>query len=169
VDSKGTVNNRIGFSKGNQITSKIIMWLSSGSVSHAFMIYFDEDFKADYIFEATTQCIRIVPLGVYKKKYNIVAVYTPLHPLENGFVELGKWLGAKYDFTGLFSFIFVILGRIFKYRWRNFLASSDAMFCSEAVSNVLRWSKYPGFHYSPDMVSPEDLLNFCKKNMESVR
>lgn len=158
------MNDRIGFSKGRQFVSHIIMWLTGGKVSHTFIIYFDEDFQADYIFEATTWGIRIVPYDAFAKKYNVVAVFKPQYPLDKGFVELGKWLGRKYDFSGLIGMIFVLFGRWIRHKWFNPMASSKAMFCSEAVSNVLLWSGYPGFNFRPDTVSPKELMDFCKSH-----
>lgn len=162
------MNDRIGFSRGKQIISHIIMWATGGKVSHAFIVYFDEDFQADYIFEATTWGIRIVPFETYKKKYNVVAVYSPGHPLTRGFLELGLWIGRKYDFTGLVGMLFVLFGRFLQCKWKNFMAAPKAMFCSEAVSNVLLWSNYPNFNLDPGTVDPKQLMNFCNEHMIKV-
>lgn len=70
-------------------------------------------------------------------------------------------LGEVYDYKGLFGMAWVELGRWLKKKWVNPWQSSDAMFCSELVAQVLKDSNYPGAEqFDPGSTDPEQLLRF---------
>jgi hypothetical protein len=162
-------NDRIGFSTSNQLISRAIRWFTKSETSHVFFIYYDEDFKGDFVFEATEPEVRIFPWPAFKKENTIVDVFIPLYPLDKGFEAMGQRLGYHYNFWGLIGMIWVLIGRLLGYQWRNPLTSKKAEFCSEGVSYVLLWSNYPGFDGIPDTKDPQQLLEFCRKNMLKLK
>lgn len=158
---------RIGFSTTNAPLSRLIRWLTKSAVSHTWLVYYDEDFGQDMVLEATLTGVRLVPYDVFKRHNKLVTEVRPVTvPLQAGLAEVGRWLGAHYDFGGLLGMAVVLLGRSLKRRWRNPLRSSRAMFCSELVAVALKASKYPGTDsWVPSQVDPDTLY----KHVLSVR
>ena len=155
------MNDRIGFSTGTRMLSRIIRWFSRSSVSHAWLLYWDVDFNRDMVLESTLEGVRIIPFDVFQKHNKIIKVFTPSFSLKVGWAKVGEHLGECYDFTGLLGMIFVILGRWFKRRWRNPWNSTKGLFCSEFVASVLQWSQAPNTEYwDPSIMTPEDLYEY---------
>ena len=141
------MNDRVGFSTGKSLLSRIIRWLTQSSVSHAWLLYFDVDFGCDMVLESTLEGVRIIPYDVFKKNNIIVKVAIPSCNLKQGLAKAGSILGEHYDFTGLFGMLWVLFGRWFKKKWQNPLDNAHSLFCSEFVARVLWWSSYPGTEY----------------------
>lgn len=160
--------DRIVFSAGNSWLSKAIMWFTRGKASHSFFVYYDQDFEADMILEATggpmSGGFRIIDYEDFKKKNKIILEHEARHDLSVGFKKSRKWLGAQYDLGGLIGFIWVLLGRWLRKTWHNPFCSSRALFCSEAVARVCQWSSYPGFEeVDPETMSPQDLIDIFEQ------
>jgi len=118
------------------------------------------------VMEATEVGFRYIPFSVFSGKNDVLEVITPPHPLDKGVHMANAWLGESYDFVGLFSTFFVIVGRWLKRKVKNPGQSSRAMFCSEAVTRVIQASEYPGtVDLDPASVTPQDLLDLLKKDL----
>ena len=145
--------------------SRIIRWFTKSRVSHATLLYFDTDWGGDFVMEATEGGVKITPFLKFSAKNDLVRIFTPKQPLDAGLTEAANnWLGDQFDYIGLLGMILVYLGHIFRMTWRNPFASPHAMFCSEFVARVLKWSEYPGTEdMDPTSVSPEDLLEFFER------
>lgn len=155
---------RVGFSTTSHWTSRLIRWFTNAVVSHAWVLYWDEDFETECVLEFTEGGCRITTYVGFKKKNQIVKVWTPTKSLRPGFVKMATHLEEGYDYLGLFGMAWVMLGRWLKHKWKNPLASSSKAFCSEAVVQVLVWAEYPGLeHTDPHTTSPEDLLQFAMR------
>jgi hypothetical protein len=163
---------RVGFSTTNAWLSRLIRKLSRSRVSHAFLVYGDVDFGRDMVMEAVGNGFRIVPYSGFEKHNTVVAQITPAFPIEKGLQEAVNWLGAGYDTGGLVGMAWLMVKRWFRLRarsvrTRNPLASSRALFCSEAVARACLWSEYPGFDLDPESTSPQDLLEFFERERDS--
>jgi hypothetical protein len=113
------------------------------------------------VMEATEGGFRIVPLDKFSKHNDLVAIKTPKHSIDSAILAAVDWLGDHYDYSGLVGMVVVIVGRWFKRKWKNPLASSKSMFCSEAVCRGLKVMSYPGTEsMEPQTTEPEDLLKF---------
>lgn len=158
-------STRVGFSTSTtNILSRVIRWFTKSRVSHAFLVYYDQDWSRDMVLEATLGGFKVVPFDKFRQSTTVVAVFEPKHSVEAGLKEAVEWLGTDYDYTGLFGMIFVVMGRWFRLKWRNPWASSKAMFCSEAVARVLRGAGYPNTETMViEETTPEDLLVFFEK------
>lgn len=156
------MTTRIGFSVSNSWISKIICWFTKGRTSHTFLIYYDIDFERDMVMEATEGGYKITPFSKYQK--DTIAIFEPKQSIEYGLKKSIDNLEEKYDYIGLIGMMWVCLGAFLKRKWRNPLASSKAMFCSEAIVKVLQWSNYPGSEqFESFSTTPEDLLVFFEK------
>ena len=154
---------RVGFStRTKNIFSRLIRWLTGSKTSHTWLLFEDSFFCLPMVMEATETGFRLIPYDNFKAEGNdIVAVIEPPYPLDEGVQQAARWLGERYDFTGLLGSVIVLLGRWFKRKWKNPLAASKAMFCSEAVVWVMRAAKYPGSEaFDPEATTPQDLLDF---------
>lgn len=153
---------RVGFSTTNALLSRLIRRLTGSKVSHAFLVYRDVDFEREMVMEAVGAGFRIVPLDKFRRHNEVVAIFTPRHPIDEGLRSAVDWLGESYDAGGLVGMALLLVARWLRLRLRrrNLLASSRSLFCSEAVARACRASRYPGFPLDPETTTPEDLFGF---------
>lgn len=157
------MSTRIGFSTSKTSwISRIIRWFTRSTVSHCFIVYWDDEWKRDMVMESEGGlggCVRIVKFN--PDSANIVKLIAPKHDIEVGMNKMVDRLGEIYDYGGLFGMAWVEIGRWLKKKWSNPLHSSKAMFCSELVAQVLLDSNYPGAsQFVPSETDPEMLLRF---------
>jgi len=155
------MKDRIGFSSSRTLGSWLIRKLTKSSASHTFLIYFDKDFQQDMVLEATTLWgVRIIALVEFQRTHNIVETIPLTHSVDLGIRRAGRELGSPYDYTGAIGMLWVLLGRWLGAKWRNPLQSAHALFCSELMAKILRWSAYPRFPLQPSNATPQKLLAF---------
>lgn len=158
----------VGFStaKGlGGLMSRLICWMDGSPASHAWVVYFDAALACWVVLEAHATGFRAVPYEVFRRQNNVVKVMQPAHPISSGLPAAAQWLGSHYDFAGLLGMAWVVLGRIFKQRWRNPLRSTKSQFCSEAVARVLFAAKYPHADtIQPDDCGPKDLIDLLERD-----
>ena len=161
------MKTRIGFSRARGLPgllSRLICFISGSPASHAWILYYDQDFKMDMVMEASEFGFRLEPFRVFRQKNEIVEIYEPRYPVDGGLAAAADWLGAEYDFAGLLGMTVVELGRRLKKRWRNPFRGQKTQFCSEAVCRMLRAASYPGAdQLEPDDCDPGDLISLLKK------
>lgn len=156
----------IGFSTSKTSwISRIIRWFTNSTVSHCFIVYYDNEWNKYMVMESEGGlggAVRIV--NFRDDNPGIVKLFKPKHNIEYGMNNMVDHLGEVYDYGGLFGMAWVILGRWLKKKWQNPLHSSKALFCSELVAQVLIDSNYPGaFALNPPTTDPEILLRFFEE------
>lgn len=166
------MTTRIGFSTPKRFNpvSWLVRKVTGSPCSHAFFIYFDKEWQADFVMEAHEMGFRIVPLAHFEKKNEIVASFIPRWEIDTGmrWVAL-EYLGRPYDFGGLFGMAVVLFGRWLKRKWKNPLESAKAMFCSEAVVVAMQKSAYPKTEVlDAHSTAPRALLEFFTKEASSA-
>lgn len=158
------MTTRIGFStpKGFNPVSWAVRTLTGSPASHAFFIYHDRDWDCDCVLEAHELGFRLVSLEQFEKRNEIVATFNPCYPIDVGVASVAReFIGSIYDFGGLIGFVFVMVGRWFRRKLRNPLASHHALICSESIVLALQRSKYPEAEtLDLEGTSPQDLLKF---------
>ena len=170
MEKTAVQTDRIIFTAGVGVISRIIQWFTRSkkdrlTPSQCAWVYYDVDFKTDCVLEANEKGFALSTAANAINEKHIVAVATSEHDLSVGFREAAKWLGSKYDFGGLFGFVWVLLGRWLRRKWHNPWSRSKALFCSEAMVRILQWSGFPGSaQLDAPTVSPEDLLLFCENS-----
>lgn len=155
----------IGFSTPRRfnVLSWAIRKITGSRASHAWLRVVDPLFHLDMVMEAHTTGMRLIPRAVFEKGNAVVALAYPQGDFSTALGKAGKFLGRKYDFEGLLGMAWVLLGRWLHRKWRNPLNSTKALFCSEAVVEMLQAAKYPGAErLAADSTSPEDLLEFLQ-------
>jgi hypothetical protein len=158
------MTTRVGFS-----TPKIfnpLSWLvrkvTGSSASHAFFVYWDQDFDLDMVMEAHEFGFRLTPFALFEKKNHVVGLYRPNKSIDVGLKYVAQnYLGTVYDYGGLLGQIAVQLGRWFKRKWLNPFRGSKNVFCSEAVCIAMQHSPgYEDFKEDPDSVDPQTLMQY---------
>jgi hypothetical protein len=154
------MNNRVGFSTTTSWISRLIRAFTKSRVSHAWLLYYDEDFGRDMVMESTLEGFRIVPYDKFAAQNKVVAIFKPedQYAFNQGFLKIIDWLGTAYDFRGLFGMLWVLMGRFMKKKFRNPMGNAHTMFCSEVIVRVME--RYPDTEFlDPEGVSPEDLMH----------
>ncbi len=99
----------------------------------------------------------------FRAKNRIVSLIPIQHDLTPGMRWAAESFGERYDYGGLFGMVVVVAGRFFHRRWRNPIGSRHALFCSEAVAEILKRSGYPGAEaFVPEETTPEQILKFLE-------
>ena len=166
------MNTRVGFSTPRHFNpvSWLVRLLTGSACSHAFFIYYDDEWCQDFVLEAHEFGFRVVLLARFQKKNDIVAIFKPKTSIETGvqFVAV-EYLGSTYDYGGLLGTLVLLLGRWLHRKWRNPWSSARAVFCSEAVTLALQKAGYAGADQliSQD-TTPQDLLEFFTREAHRV-
>lgn len=153
---------RIGFSTNpTNLLSRAIRWFTESRVSHTFFIV--DWGGSEVMVEAHWNGFRVLDFKQWRREKpgQLVAIVEPHEDLTPSFEALIPYLGQPYDVGGLFGMAWVLAcGRFLQRKVNNPWDSHKALFCSEAVAQVLTWSRYPGWHTLAENVSPDDLLEF---------
>lgn len=156
------MSTHIGFStpKTFNPVSWLVRTVTGSKVSHAFFVYDDVDFGMQMVMEAHELGFRLTPFEHFKKKNKLVALFTPVKPIDIGLKFVAqRYLGTMYDYGGLIGETVVMLGRWLKRKWKNPLRGSKNVFCSEAVCIAMQKSPgYEDFQEDPDSVDPQTLM-----------
>ena len=158
----------IGFStpkKWNPL-SWLIKKLTKSEVSHAWLLVDDPVFGVRMVMDSHLTGLRLIPFEHFLEGSTVLALVVPQWDLDQGLLKQSKDIGDGYDVWGLAGVAYVRLMWIwFRSKVRSPLRSPGALFCSEAVTRVLQFSKYPESEIlDPEGVSPEDLLTFFKNS-----
>lgn len=156
------MTTRVGFStpKGFAPASWLVRKLTKSEWSHAFFVYFDQDWGADMVLEASAVGFRILPLEKYVKK-NHCRLLVPAKPIDEGVKKVAlTFVGDRFDYEGLLGMVVPVVGGWLKRKWRNPFRSADKVFCSESVALAARLSPgYLGGLPETD-VTPQQLLEW---------
>lgn len=154
---------RVGFSTPRAFNpvSWLVRKFTGSRASHAFFVYFDENFDMEVVLEAHELGIRLLPLKHFERSNRIVKLVAPTHPIDEGLRKVGqRYLGSAYDFAGLIGMALVMFGRWLERRWKNPFRGSKSVYCSESVIMAMKASPgYESLSLSTES-SPQDLLNY---------
>lgn len=166
----------ICFSRSGSLLSRAIRWVTGGKFSHAYLMWEEptlgwvrmEAGWSGYHLTLAPRPIKdfeILRLGEVSAVHREVAL-----PLENDYLPVvrraASWLGAPYDYTGAAGFLWTALGNAVSGRWwRNPLSSPRALFCSEAIAQVLKDQGHKALvDVDPSTVSPQRLLDLLTQD-----
>lgn len=139
-----TVN--ILFAEGHKPFSRLIMYVTWSRFSHVGMI----DSSGEYVYEAEAfMGVVKTPISDFINRYKgrVVRVSYKCPRPEKAFAFIDEQLGKKYDYRGIFGFIF-----------RTSWQSKNSWFCSELLSKALEEGGNPLFREDYDSrITPEDL------------
>lgn len=156
----------IGFStpKKWKLLSWAIKLLTKSEVSHAWFLVDDPVFGIRMVMDSYLTGLRLIPLEHFLEGNRIVYFATPLWNLDKGLLFQAREIGDDYDLWGLAGMAYVsLMLRWFGMKVRNPLAKPGAMFCSEAVMQVLQFSDFPDAKaYDSESITPGELLQFFK-------
>lgn len=152
----------IGFSTGKHSPiSAAIRYMTHSKVSHAYLIYDDEDLGDRYILEADIGGFQPDRYSIFKRKNTVVAE-VPITLYPGTLQAADKMVGVVgYDYSGLVGEFFVKLARWGGKKISNPIHNPHSMFCSEAMVHVLQQGKVPGAdQLVPQNTDPQALLDF---------
>lgn len=154
----------IGFStvRKNPI-SALIRWATGAKASHVWLLV--RLFGVLTVIEASEKgFIPSMSYARFAKKNDVVSVVVVEHDMHVGLSWAAQHFGERYDAAGLFGMLWVMIGSWFHRRWRNPTDDRKALFCSEAIAEVLRRSNYPGAEtFVPQETTPKQLYDFFEK------
>jgi hypothetical protein len=157
----------VGFTTTDSLLSRVIRYFTKSDVSHSFMAF--ELFGKLWILEAGISGVVILPWERLPKDSRIVDYFEIDGIMPKDLVSAMDNLGSSYDFTGLFGFIFPIVGRWLKKKWHNPWNNSKSLFCSEFVTSTLQSCNFPGAEsLIPSDTSPSDLRDFLFKSLSTL-
>jgi hypothetical protein len=147
----------VGFSTSSAWYSRVIRAATGAKCSHVFLI--TDVLGVRLVLEEGTFGYSTRTLdNMIASGSNVVQILTPLVPLDLAVKHSFDWLGQRYDYVGLLGMAWVMIMRAMRHRVSNPLASPHAAFCSEEVTNVLRFAKHPNVdQLDPPSTDPEDL------------
>lgn len=153
---------RIGFSTSTAWYSRVIRWATRAAVSHTFLLLVL--WGREMVLEEGVFGWSLRTRDNFEASGNkIVELVTPHVSIDVAVRQSLDWLGQRYDYAGLVGMSWVMLTRWLGKMRRNPLASSHAMFCSEAGARILQEAGYPGAEkLDPPDTTPEDLLKFLR-------
>lgn len=153
----------VGFSTHPGLLSRLIRFVTRSRASHAWIVFDDRHFRVRFVLESTGKGFHLIPFERWGRSNAVVRTFDLPYPLEDGLAAVAGYLGESYDVGGLVGMVVVLAGRWLRRRWRNPLASSRTVFCSEAVTRILVGAGVPGAEeLDPEATSPEDLLVFLE-------
>lgn len=155
------MNFSIVFSSSGTFLSRTIRTLTRSKVSHCCVCI---DFQGERcVIEADWSGVVVTPLKKFKEESVVECEFFPGVDLPGSAVES---LGVPYDYLGLLGFVVVLMGRMLGKKWKNPSSGPSRVFCSESVVRILADASFPGASsLDPDMMSPQDVLEFCQETM----
>lgn len=147
----------ICLSAGNGSIGTIIRKLTQSEVNHAFLSYWDEDWKCWQAVQIDQRGIIIIPAD--KVECKSVVCYEHNKDISYALPKVKNLIGSKYDFMGIFGFICKLaIWRLFKKKILNPIHKNGELFCSEMVTTFLKEADISwAAHLDPASTSPGDL------------
>lgn len=172
VDGRERVDVTIGFSTTNKVISRIIRWLTRGTVSHAWIAYNDMTLGLRMVMQAEAWGFEVRPWQRWTRENRWVGEFRLLGgeqivALQNR----ARDLGAKYDWV---AGLWVGVSSWFK-RWlRSGLSfrpsrTPKRLMCSEAVVRFLREADCGCVkELDEELTSPAELYDIVRSSSEFV-
>lgn len=155
------LNVRIAYSTTSSPLSWLIRACTGGTVSHAFIVFWDPAFGQDLVLEADWNGVVVKTLAKAKRERTIVAILKSPTPIDAGLRAAAEFLDERYDYGGLLGMAIVMLWRRLGRRLKNPFHSSHALFCSDAVAHLLQYGGYQGAEsLDPGCCDPEALMHW---------
>ena len=157
----------VGFSTTNKWISRIIRAVTGGTVSHAWISFYDETLQMRLVMQAEAWGFEVRPWHRWLTENKLIAEFRPVKNLTKSLQWIAGSLGVKYDWK---SALFAGLWRWFGIWFRGRFSSPSKMMCSEAV---IRFLCHGGViavsHLDPEVTPPARLLAELKKSREFTR
>ena len=162
---------KVGFSKTNSWTSKIIRWFTESNVSHCYVRVYDPFLESDLVIHADW------PGVVFVQSQRFFAENTPVEEFEitdpkfkQAFLTNLKFLGSGYKWRGVwYRFKFRTFGKWFKWlqrKMQNIVEDPAKMIC---VDYVLHNTNDAGITKLPyNILTSNDLLDWFRENYSTL-
>lgn len=146
----------IAFFSSNELISKIIRFLTNSKVSHSAIGLELDGVK--YFLHADTKGVNLVSRSNFLKEDYLIDEFEVIPNIEEEVFCGLRYIGKKYDYTGLVGFLPMMLFRIFGIKITNILNNKSSYFCSEFIVDIDKFSKIKEFSgIKPGETSPKDL------------
>ncbi len=162
------LNITIGFSTQNNLSSRLIRWITQSPCSHSFIAFDDSALRMRLIMQAKAWGFELRPLKRWLNKNLVVAEFKPMaQPLEGALLAIAELLGTKFDYrSGIVVLLVSLFVRWTKSRFSLKVNSSPSkLICSEAVIRLLKMADYKAVRdLNPEITSPGALLRVVMGN-----
>lgn len=154
------------FSTSKHLFSKVIRFVTRSKVSHASISV--HLYGVPVIIESTVGGVKIYPRDKFEKENTLVYEYEVIPDVHDALQQAIEDVGEHYDYVGILGYIPVMIGRWFKKKVKNILASPTKMVCAEFVVKIDKDNKmFPKeITDAATEVTPEDLVEACNKRPE---
>lgn len=151
------------FTASTGLVGRAIRWFSSGRVSHSMIQYPSDLWGGTWVAEAVASGVRKV--RSWKSRHHVVSEFECMFDAGMALKKIGNFVGESYDYSGVVIFGWLLLWkRILGRKLNRPFKSTKGMFCSELVARMFMAAGLEGTkEWNPEMISPEDLLEYCEK------
>jgi len=169
-------NVKIVFTASHTPGGKIIRWLTKSDKSHVFAQYTSSLWGGEWAAEAMVK--GVVKRPAEKARHHVVKEYQCLFDPKPGFHAIRRYFGESFAFEGvLIAGWLILVWRLFKKKVKSPIHSVKSQFCSELIARFFDASpelpkpmtnKHKG-KWNFDIVSPEDIDEFCAADLKHFR
>jgi hypothetical protein len=160
---------RVGFSRAlgvAGILSRLIMAVTGRPYSHVWLLLEGSDAVrgVPMVLEASAEGYRLLPYDSFRRGREVVMVIDSPLPLGRAVDTAMARVGTAYAALGLIGAGWVVAARRWLHaRVRQPFRSPHAMFCSEAVAEVMIDAGYPiDAETDPETVTPGDIEDWLR-------
>jgi len=150
------------FSTASGIISWLIRKLQGADISHCAIG--TSMHGVPVVIEDTVGGVRIYPRARWEKSHKLVREFEFIPNMEDGLRHSIGHVGDAYDYAGLFGYVWVLLGRWLRKKWKNPFARANSAVCSEFILEMDPERKLvPEWEgLDPSSVTPRDLDQLCR-------
>ena len=162
----------IAFTTKDSWVSRLIKWATRGSASH--VLIGTKVYGVDMFLHCSVGGVQMSTRDKWLKKNKLVHEYKVMPNVRSGLQHAFSHLNEKYDYLALLGYAWIILAwRLLKVKWKNPLASSKGMVCSEFVRHldlngdrITEWKDL-----DPERTHPKHLMDICESssNFEEIK
>jgi hypothetical protein len=158
----------LGFSRTNNLPSKLIRLFTKGQVSHTYLRIYDTFFQQYFVLHADWDGVKIELADKFDLENNAIEEFIINDKRLNDAIRKGLWhLGKKYDYIKLFNWAWAI---IFK-RWivrkvKDPVVDPKKLICVDFDLYILNDAGITNLeigHYNP-----KEFLEWCRSNYEQL-
>ena len=155
------------FSTTDWPLSRAIRYLDKSQVSHC-SVHFCV-FGLPLVLQASIGGVKFCTEATFLKDHRIVKKLRFKVDVTKGIQSAMTLLNSRYDYVGLLGYLPVMIGRWFGRKVKNWLASPNALVCSEFLLHVDAFDEVPEWNdLEWETTTPQQLMESCGGSFEEV-
>ena len=147
--------------------SKAIRALTKSKVSHC-SIWFSV-FGVELVLQASVGGVKFALANEWSKHNKIIRKFRFNVDVTRGIQSALTLLNQKYDYIALLGYIPVMIAHWFGIKTKNWLASPNAVVCSEFILHVDAFDQIPEWsELEWETTTPQQLLDACSTSFDEI-